>query len=147
MSDYIDVARSERHILVRRAGGLSLGSAPVNSVLPVISGTATVGQTLSTTTGTWTGSAPITYAYQWKRAGVAIGSAIASTYVLQVADIATLITVTVTATNSRGSASATSAAAGPIAAVGGLAMLGAETLGMAVDFTYSDDTQRVAVKT
>jgi hypothetical protein len=50
-----------------------------NSVAPVISGTPTQGQTLTTTDGTWTGSP--TFTYQWKRDGVAISSATASTYV------------------------------------------------------------------
>lgn len=38
---------------------------PENTVAPVVSGTAQVGQTLSCTTGTWTGTTPIAYTYQW----------------------------------------------------------------------------------
>lgn len=38
---------------------------PDNTVAPVVSGTAQVGQTLSCTTGTWSGTAPIIYSYQW----------------------------------------------------------------------------------
>lgn len=91
-------------ILQQAANGLS---APVNSVLPVISGTPTVGQLLSTTDGTWSGSP--TFTYQWKRDGVNIGSATANTYTLVSADAGAVITVTVTATNAAGSASATSA--------------------------------------
>lgn len=89
-------------------------AAPANTVLPVISGTAMVGQTISATTGTWTGSPTPTYAYQWKRAGASIGGATASTYLLVVLDTGALITVTVTATNSEGSASATSPSFGMI---------------------------------
>lgn len=37
---------------------------PVNTVQPVVSGTATEGEQLSCTTGTWTNS-PTSYAYQW----------------------------------------------------------------------------------
>ena len=91
-------------------------TAPANSVLPAITGTPTVGQTLTARTGTWTGDATITYAYQWKHARRAIGSATASTYLLVAADEGDLITVTVTATNGAGCASATSAALGPITA-------------------------------
>jgi hypothetical protein len=89
-------------------------AAPVNTVLPVISGTPTVGETISTTTGTWTGSPTPTYTYQWKRAGASISGATASTYTLVALDTAALITVTVTATNASGSASATSASFGTI---------------------------------
>jgi hypothetical protein len=89
-------------------------AAPVNTVLPVISGTPTVGQTISTTNGTWTGSPSPTFTYQWKRAGGAISGATLSTYTLVPADTAALITVTVTATNSQGSASATSPSFGTI---------------------------------
>ncbi len=38
---------------------------PVISVDPVVSGTATVGSTISSTSGTWTNS-PTSYAYQWQ---------------------------------------------------------------------------------
>lgn len=98
--------------------GLSLGGgtsipAPVNSVLPVISGTTSQGQTLSCTTGTWSGSP--TYTYAWKRGGVAIGGATASTYLLTVTDVGTMITCTVTATNAGGSTAATATGVGPIA--------------------------------
>jgi hypothetical protein len=95
------------------AGGAG-GVAPVNTVLPVISGTPTVGQTISATTGTWTGSPTPTYTYQWKRAGAAISGATASTYLLVVLDTGALITVTVTATNASGGASATSPSFGMI---------------------------------
>ena len=40
---------------------------PHNSVSPVITGTAAVGQNLRASTGTWTGTAPITFTYQWRR--------------------------------------------------------------------------------
>jgi hypothetical protein len=39
----------------------------VNSISPVISGTVSVGSTLTTTNGTWTNS-PTSYTYQWQRA-------------------------------------------------------------------------------
>lgn len=88
--------------------------APVNTVLPVISGSTVVGQTLSTTDGTWTSTTSVTYGYQWKRSGSAIGGATSSTYTLVAADLAATITVTVTATNGAGSTPATSSATGTV---------------------------------
>ncbi len=82
--------------------------APANTVAPAVTGTATVGSTLSCTTGTWTGSPTPTYTYQWQRGGVNIGSATASTYTLVDADDATNVRCVVTATNSVGNASANS---------------------------------------
>jgi len=80
--------------------GNSYGSAPVNTVAPVVSGTATVGQTLTTTNGTWTGAPAPTFTYQWQRTGVDIGGATSSTYVLVAADYANTIRCVVRATNS-----------------------------------------------
>ncbi|WP_156380767.1 phage tail tube protein [Pseudolabrys sp. Root1462] len=82
-------------------------SAPVNSVLPAISGTLATGDTLTAYEGNWSG-AP-TFTYQWKNATVNINGATSKTYVLAAGDSGDSITVTVTATNAAGSASATSA--------------------------------------
>ena len=90
-------------------------SAPVNTIAPVITGTAQEGQTLSCSTGTWTGTAPITYTYQWYRGASAIGSATNSTYTLVAADVGQNIKCTVTATNIAGSASADSNTIVPVA--------------------------------
>lgn len=40
-------------------------AVPVNTVAPAVTGTPTVGSTLSLSNGTWTGS-PTSYAYQWQ---------------------------------------------------------------------------------
>jgi hypothetical protein len=86
------------------AGGIS----PVNLSPPVISGIGLVGETLSSTLGTWSGTSPISYSYQWKRNGSPILGAISSTYLLVAADADTNITCTVTATNTVGSMSSNS---------------------------------------
>ena len=83
-------------------------SAPANVGAPVISGTTTLGSTLSSTTGAWNGNPTPTYGYQWRRNAVNIPSATGSTYVLVSADSAAAITCVVTATNALGSSSATS---------------------------------------
>ena len=105
-------------MLALRLRLLAVGSPPVNTVLPVVSGSLAVGQTLSCTTGTWTGSSPISYSYQWCQAlladdrsiltddndrplGVEIYGATLSTYVLQDADRSEYIFCIVTATNFR----------------------------------------------
>lgn len=93
---------------------------PVNSVLPLITGTITQGQTLSVSNGTWSNS-PLSYSRQWKRNGVAISGATGSTYLLVLADVGATITCTVIATNADGSDSAVAAGVGPIAATGTLA--------------------------
>jgi hypothetical protein len=81
--------------------------APSNTVAPVISGTAVVGQTLTSTTGTWDGIPTPTYSYQWKRGVTNVGTN-ATTYTLVAADAGQSITCVVTATNAGGSANATS---------------------------------------
>jgi Glycosyl hydrolases family 18 len=83
---------------------------PANTVLPSISGTAQEGDTLSAGQGTWTGTAPISYTYAWS------DGATGSTDTLGASDVGQTISVTVTATNSAGSASATSASVGPVTA-------------------------------
>lgn len=84
------------------------GNPPVNVVAPVVSGGVLIGQTLTTTDGTWTGTTPITYTYQWQRNGSPISGATLQTYLLVYADVGTDVRCVVTATNSIGSASANS---------------------------------------
>jgi hypothetical protein len=92
-------------------------TSPTNNTLPVVTGTPTVGETLSSTSGTWNGYPAPTFAYQWVRgAATNISGATSSSYQLQDADLATTVKCTVTATNIAGSASATSAATSTIAA-------------------------------
>ena len=79
------------------------GNVPVNTVTPVISGTALVGNTLTSTTGTWTSDTGVTgYLYQWTRDGVNISGATNSTYTLVSADLNTSIICKVAATDTDG---------------------------------------------
>ena len=50
--------------------------APSNTGLPVVSGVAEVGRTLSASSGSWSGTAPISYAYQWRRCDSAGGACV-----------------------------------------------------------------------
>ena len=82
---------------------MSDGTAPINTVAPVISGIASVGNTLSSTTGTWTSNTGIvSYLYQWTRDGVNILGATNNTYTLVSADLNTHIVCKVAATDTDG---------------------------------------------
>lgn len=85
------------------------GSAPDNTVLPAITGTAEEDQTLTVSSGTWTGSPTPSYAYQWFRDGESIPGATASTHLVVAADVGKKLRAQVTATNVNGTASAFSA--------------------------------------
>jgi hypothetical protein len=85
---------------------------PVNTVLPVISGTVEVGQTLTASTGTWSNT-PTSYSYQWQQGTTDISGATSSTYVIYGAYGGSTIRCKVTATNAVGSATATSASTVP----------------------------------
>ena len=88
--------------------------APVNTVAPALSGVARDGQTLSASTGTWTGTDPIAYTYQWQRCDAGGGNCAdiagetGSSYDLAGADIGHSVRVQVTATNVAGHATASS---------------------------------------
>jgi alpha-tubulin suppressor-like RCC1 family protein len=92
-----------------------LGFAPKNEAPPTISGTMQEGQTLTASSGSWTGTEPIAFAYQWELCGgkkcTPISGATSSTFTVPTGFGATY-RVTVTATNSLGSASASSEVTG-----------------------------------
>jgi|GEM_PF-1735924 len=79
-----------------------------NTVLPSISGTLAVGETLTCTVGTWTGEPAPTFTEQWLRDGTPIPSATAATYVVQPVDAGESLACDVTATNDTEHKSATS---------------------------------------
>jgi hypothetical protein len=97
-------------------------TVPSNTAPPTVSGSAQVGQVLTATSGTWSGSTPIAYAYQWQGCNASgescanISGATATSYTVAEADIGRAIRVVVTASNSAGSAPQASA---PTAAVQG----------------------------
>ncbi|TKT42795.1 hypothetical protein [Rhizobium sp. LC145] len=105
----VTATNSEGSASANSANTASVTQTPANTALPTVSGTAQVGQTLTATNGTWTGTPTPTYTRQWKADGVNISGATATTYVPVEGDVGKVITVTVTGTNSAGNASATSA--------------------------------------
>jgi len=86
---------------------------PVNTALPKITGKAQQDQTLTATTGTWTNT-PTSYTYAWQSCAgatcTAISGATSSTYLVPSTLVGDTIEVKVTATNTGGSTTATSAA-------------------------------------
>ncbi len=94
-------------------------SPPVNITPRRSPGTTTVGQQLTTTTGSWSGQPAPTFSYQWKRCDTQgancspVGSN-SPNYTLVAGDAGSTILVTVTANNTAGQASADSAFVGPV---------------------------------
>jgi hypothetical protein len=92
------------------ASEIVTATAPSLSVTPPIQGQNVVDQTLSVGTGTWFGSTPLAYTYQWKRCNpvgdlascTPISLATKSTYVPTTADIGFSLRVYITATNPAG---------------------------------------------
>ena len=100
-------------------------TAPVNTAEPSISGSAVEGATLTTTTGTWTGTS-LAFAYQWVRCGAdgglpdgsncpTVSGATSSAYTLGSDDVGKTLRVQVTASNSAGSATVASNATAVVA--------------------------------
>jgi glucose/arabinose dehydrogenase len=103
--------------------GIQVGSplsAPENVALPDVSGILRVGSTLSATRGSWTGSEPLDFSFQWLRcnvygyACVAITDATDATYTLTAADFGSSMRVAVTATNPASTTLAISAPTGRV---------------------------------
>lgn len=97
-----------------------LGILPTNTILPSISGLLQDGGLLSVATGSWSGTEPISYAYQWQvcnalgQACEELAGATGPALELDPGEIGKTLAVVVTATNAAGSTSATSAVTGLI---------------------------------
>jgi hypothetical protein len=114
------------------ASGIASGSSssaqyepghPVPTAPPTVSGTPQVGETLTTSNGSWTADSNIkAYAYGWGRCDangnscVMIGGATGNTYKLTTDDQSHTIRSYVTATNANGTTTENSAQTKPVAA-------------------------------
>jgi hypothetical protein len=105
-------------------GGAARGAetaAPANTSRPTVSGTAREGETLTASSGTWSGSTPISFKYRWQRCNSGgsscseISGARDQTYKLTNDEVGNRMRVSVTASNSDGSASALSGPSGVVA--------------------------------
>ena len=102
--------------------------APVNTAAPVISGSAAVGDALSTTNGSWTNT-PTGYAYQWQDCDSSGASCVnvatagaSANYTVQSSDAGHTLVVVVTASNAGGPAAQSSS---PTSAVANASTVGA----------------------
>ena len=120
------------------AARTSDATAPTYTVPPAISGIAIEGETLTVSTGTWTSSATIAFAYRWYRCGfagspcVAIETATAATYTLSADDIGRTLRATVTATDANGTNAATAAPTAMVEALEPESVVTAEELPTAI---------------
>ena len=101
-------------------GGAVTADPPVNTAVPTVSGTLEDGSTLTAGNGSWDGTQPIGFDYQWQRCDAAgadcedIAGATGSTYDVVAADVGHAIVLVVTGTNGAGDDVAASA---PTAAI------------------------------
>jgi subtilisin family serine protease len=122
-------------------------SPPANTSLPLISGAAQVGQTLTTSNGSWTGS-PTGYTYVWQRCDTGgnncgmISNATSQSYRVANADVGSTIEAWVTASNSAGSATAKSAPTAIVPTPPLTATFGKVNVG-AVSDRFASDRKRV----
>lgn len=120
--DRTDMAEATQYRASVAAGfspPLPAGKAlPVNTVAPAITGTPTVGQQLAASTGTWTGTATITYSYQWLRGAgsTPIAGANAALYTAALADVGQVLRCRITASNAFAEVTATSNPTSAVAA-------------------------------
>ena len=103
-------------------GSARTAVAPNNTAPPTISGKAQVGELLTADNGTWTGTTPITYTYQWRVCNDTGGAchditgASGNEYTLKAADQGNTVRVVVTGKNADGTDSGTSVPTAVIAA-------------------------------
>ena len=95
-----------------RATAKVVPGSPLNLVRPKVSGTPLIGQTLTAESGTWAGTPPIEYAYQWYACSLSgcekIAGQTEQTHTVEIGEIGDSFEVEVTATNAQGTAAATS---------------------------------------
>ena len=115
-------------LLVPSGDGVAAPAAPPsNTAEPAISGTAEQGRTLRTSNGSWSGTQPISFAYQWVRCGAdggrpdggdcaIVSGATSRDYRLGAGDVGFRMRARVTAANADGSRTA---ASNPTAVVAG----------------------------
>jgi hypothetical protein len=139
-------------LLLPTGGSAQTAVAPRNTSPPTITGTAQVDETLRASPGTWTGTQPITFTFQWLRCNTSGENCVTLTgstddaYTVREADVEKTLRVRVTARNGDGQAARLSAptavvkaAAGP---PGAIKLPNGET---SIPVTSVPSTQRLVV--
>jgi hypothetical protein len=109
--------------LAAGAGATAGATPPSNTSPPTISGTAQKGQRLHAEPGSWSGTKPMTFGYQWQRCSASgancsnISGAANNDYTLTSADVGNTARVVVTAKNSAGMSTAASSPTAVVAAL------------------------------
>ena len=95
--------------MVSTAVASAQSTPPTNTSRPTVTGTLVVGKVLTAHVGAWSGTAPITYSFQWQRCNATATdcnmiseAAQSQTYILTSDDLGHRMAVRVTATNSAG---------------------------------------------
>ena len=108
--------------------------APTNTVLPTVTGTAQAGQTLTASTGAWTGQGQMSFSYQWARCDTQglncapLAGALASAYTITAGDVGHTLIIQVRAANAFGPGYANSKATGIVAAAGRISLHASTTV-------------------
>jgi hypothetical protein len=112
-------------LLLPAGGSARTTVAPRNTAPPTISGTPQVDETLRSTTGTWTGTQPIQFTFQWLRCTtsgencVTLSGFTDDAYAVREGDIDHTLRVRVTARNNDGQAQRLSAPTAVVKAAAG----------------------------
>ena len=89
----------------------SIGATPFNISSPTVTGSVSVGATLSCSPGSWGGDGPQTYTYAWRRDGsIVAGPSPQATYAISFADAGHALECEVIVSNEVGSSTARSVA-------------------------------------
>ena len=112
-------------VMTASATARSTAAAPANVTVPSLSGSPTRGSTLTASPGSWTGDAPIAFAYAWERCNsagnscAAVSGATSSSYTIVAASVGSTVRVHVSASNVSGITTAQSAVTATITVASG----------------------------
>jgi hypothetical protein len=109
ITDAVGLAATVEHNLVVASGSPPPPVPPKNVTAPSISGIARVGERLTAVSGTWSGSTPMSYSYQWQDCDASgescsnLSGATSAIYTVVERDVGHTLRVLVTVANSAGS--------------------------------------------